>query len=254
MWGYINTSGEFAISPRFEWSLSDYVWSFADGLARIKVKDKFGFIDHSGAFVIKPQLLDAFDFNDGMTRVVTEGPCFYFPDGLCGAFNPELCWRQRGYKHRFGQVHLYRKDGRRSITKALIDSPAIFLKDLRRFVSANFGVLSTRQARWRSTPRFEDAESFHSGLSRIRKDGLYGNADKPARSSVTPQYKYAESFSDGLAVVGDDWGYWYIDQHGNNRSNVSSGPRAHSSRAWRTSGCPRDSRISTRVVDIVFNY
>ena len=64
-------------------------------------------------------------------------------------------------------------------------------------------------------PRFEDAESFHSGLSRIRMDGLYGYADKSGEIVVKPQYKYAESFSDGLAVVGDHWGYWYIDQHGN---------------------------------------
>ncbi len=95
LWGYINTSGEFAISPRFESSLSDYVWSFSGGLARIKVKNKFGFIDHSGQFVIKPQFPDALDFNDGMARVVTEGPCVYFPDGPCGGVNPEF-WRSRG--------------------------------------------------------------------------------------------------------------------------------------------------------------
>jgi WG containing repeat len=81
LWGYINTSGEFAIPPRFESSLNDYVWPFSDGLARIEVNHRFGFINHSGEFVIKARLPDATDFSDGMARVVMEGPCTYFPDG-----------------------------------------------------------------------------------------------------------------------------------------------------------------------------
>ncbi len=90
LWGYVNTSGEFAISPRFASSMDDdYAWSFSDGLARIKVHGKFGYIDHTGNFVIKPELPDGIDFSDGMARVVAEGPCFYFPDGACGALNPE---------------------------------------------------------------------------------------------------------------------------------------------------------------------
>ncbi len=214
LWGYINTSGEFAISPRFEWSLSDYVWSFADGLARIKVKNKFGFIDHSGAFVIQPQLLDAIDFNDGMARVVTEGPCVYFPDGPCGAFNPELVGGSEGSNHPSCKFTYIDKTGA-VITKARFDSARDFSDGL---APVRFGALwgfIDKAGLMAIPPRFEDAESFHSGLSRIRMDGLYGYADKSGEIVVKPQYKYAESFSDGLAVVGDDWGYWYIDQHGN---------------------------------------
>jgi hypothetical protein len=213
LWGYINTSGEFTISPRFESSLSDYIWSFADGLARIKVKDKFGFIDHSGAFVIEPQLLDAIDFSDGVARVVTEGPCVYFPDGLCGAFNPDLVGGPTGpaapckftYIDKAGML----------ITKARFDFARDFSEGLAPIrIGERWGFID-KTGSIVATPRFEDAESFHSGLSRIRMNGLYGYADKYGNIVVRPQYKYAESFSEGLAVVGDDWGYWYIDQHGN---------------------------------------
>lgn len=213
LWGYIDTSGEFSISPRFESSLSDYVWSFADGMARIKVKDKYGFIDHSGAFMIKPQLLDASDFNDGMTRVVTEGPCFYLPDGPCGAFNPEsVGGRSSGpsapckftYIDKAGTV----------ITKARFDFARDFSEGLAPIrIGERWGFID-KTGSIVATPKFDDAEPFHSGLSRIRMNGLYGYADRSGEIVVKPQYKYAESFSEGLAVVGDDWGYWYIDQHG----------------------------------------
>ena len=79
LWGYIDTSGKFVISPRFETLPNWYVYPFSDGLAMIEVKGKFGYIDRSGEFVIKPQFLDGTGFSDGMARVVTEGPCIYIP-------------------------------------------------------------------------------------------------------------------------------------------------------------------------------
>lgn len=41
LWGYINTNGDFAISPRFASGPDDYVWSFSDGLAQIEVNGPF---------------------------------------------------------------------------------------------------------------------------------------------------------------------------------------------------------------------
>jgi hypothetical protein len=99
LWGYINTSGEFAISPRFAWSPNDYVYPFSDGLAMIEVKGKFGYIDRTGDFVIKPQFLDGISFSDGMARVVTEGPCMYMPDGACGFANPRIVGGKEGGDH-----------------------------------------------------------------------------------------------------------------------------------------------------------
>ena len=52
-WGYINTKGEFAISPRFASSRMDYVWSFEGGFAKVEVAGKFGYIDHTGEFAIQ---------------------------------------------------------------------------------------------------------------------------------------------------------------------------------------------------------
>jgi hypothetical protein len=40
LWGYIDTSGEFVITPRFETTPNGYVHPFSDGLAMIEVKGK----------------------------------------------------------------------------------------------------------------------------------------------------------------------------------------------------------------------
>ena len=83
LWGYINTKGAFAIPPRFETFPRGYVFSFSEGLAKVEVKGRVGFIDRSGRWVIEPRLLDATDFSDGRSRVVLEGPCVYLSEGPC---------------------------------------------------------------------------------------------------------------------------------------------------------------------------
>jgi hypothetical protein len=68
-WGYIDSTGNFAISPRFDSSPKGYVYPFSDGLAMIDVDHKFGYIDHEGNFVIKPRYVYAEDFSEGLAVV-----------------------------------------------------------------------------------------------------------------------------------------------------------------------------------------
>src|SRR5215469_9118927 len=82
LWGYIDTTGQFAISPRFETYPNGYVYPFSDGMAKIEAKGLFGFIDHSGVFAIPPQLLDAESFSDGMARVVSKVRAFTCPKAV----------------------------------------------------------------------------------------------------------------------------------------------------------------------------
>jgi len=63
-WGFINTKGEFALSPRFTSSATDYIHSFEGGFALIEVGGRYGYIDHTGEFVIAPRFLMAHSFHD----------------------------------------------------------------------------------------------------------------------------------------------------------------------------------------------
>lgn len=62
--GYINKSGNFVITPKF-----DGVYPFKDGIARVQIGKKIGFIDKAGSYIIEPKFLGAQDFSEGAAAV-----------------------------------------------------------------------------------------------------------------------------------------------------------------------------------------
>ena len=64
-WGYINTKGEFVITPQF-----DAVTEFSDGYASVSVGGKWGIIDSSGSYVVSPQYGYISRFSKGVAVVV----------------------------------------------------------------------------------------------------------------------------------------------------------------------------------------
>ena len=56
-YGYLATNGKYIVEPRFEDASP-----FAEGLAAVKVKNKWGFIDKTGKVVIKPEYDRVFSF------------------------------------------------------------------------------------------------------------------------------------------------------------------------------------------------
>src|SRR5437870_4220692 len=76
--GYIDKSGKIVIAPQFDRGFvvegNFKSVEFSEGLAVANVKGKWGFIDRTGAFVIKPTYLAAWSFSEGIAEVRT-------PDG-----------------------------------------------------------------------------------------------------------------------------------------------------------------------------
>lgn len=80
--GFINTSGEFEINPQyeyFEFYDSESTWGnypqhgFFEGLARVMVDQKIGYIDSTGKMVIQPQFAYGGNFVNGLARVKVNG-------------------------------------------------------------------------------------------------------------------------------------------------------------------------------------
>jgi hypothetical protein len=219
VWGYIDTTGKFAITPQFSTSPNGYVYPFSDGVAKVEVKGRFGFIDRAGTFVIPPQLLDATEFVDGMARVVMEGHCVYFPEGGCGIANPRFPGASRRDVSAMGPLppckFTYIDKSGTLITSQRFDSARDFSEGLAPVQAGKLWGFIDRTGLTVIPPKFEDARPFSSGLSRVLLGGKYGYADKIGTIVISPQFKEAESFSDGLAVVGDGAGrYWYINPGG----------------------------------------
>ena len=62
----------------------DKAWSFSEGLANVKLNDKWGFIDKTGKEVIPIKYDDAYSFSRGLALVKLEGKYFYInPKGEC---------------------------------------------------------------------------------------------------------------------------------------------------------------------------
>ena len=64
LFGIIDKSGKFAHEPAF-----DGATEFGESLAAVRVGDKWGYVDHSGSWVIPPSLTNAEPFWHGLARV-----------------------------------------------------------------------------------------------------------------------------------------------------------------------------------------
>ena len=63
--GFVNTSGKFAIAPTFEREsiFTPPVWDFSEGLAQIKIGERYGYLDKSGKLVIDPKFDNSWKFS-----------------------------------------------------------------------------------------------------------------------------------------------------------------------------------------------
>ena len=196
IWGYIDITGRFAISPRFDWAEA-----FQDGFAKIKIAGKVGYIDHSGKFVIPPQFRDGEPFKSGMARVVLDEPCSY-PKNPC----------RYSFIDKSGRILINQHyDDVRDFDEGLAP---VRMGQRWGFIDVNGAVAVP--------PSFDGVEGFSEGLAVASsfepgKNGVKirrGYIDHSGTYVISPQYQYAESFAEGLAVVGDRESYWYIDHRG----------------------------------------
>ena len=211
-WGFIDTSGRFAIPPRFD--SHEYASSFSEGLAKITTHGSSGFIDHSGKFVIGPIFLDAMDFSDGMSRVIIDGPCrFDFGDPCSQGQVIPPSEKADGpvpqCKFTFAD-----KTGR-LIGDMRFDGAHSFSEGLAAVKIGNLWGYIHKDGTMAIPPRFEDTSGFSAGLAAVRVNGRYGYIDTSGAFVIQPQFSQANGFAEGLAFVGDrEAGYHYIDRTG----------------------------------------
>lgn len=218
-WGYIDATGDFAISPRFASGPSDYVSPFSNGLAKIEAGGRFGYIDHSGSFVIPPTLVDGESFHEGFARVVVDGPCIYFPlEAGCPSF------RMRGPKTSQNDEQplptckftFIDKSGH-VISHKRYDYALHFSEGLAPvLLDKKWGYID-KTGELVISPRFDHAEPFSDGLALVKDNDLYGFIDNRGIYAIAPRFKFAEHFVDDRAVVGensDGSNVWYIDHSG----------------------------------------
>ncbi|MCA2814269.1 MAG: WG repeat-containing protein [Microcystis sp. M090S1] len=156
-YGYIDKTGKTVIPIQFD---SIDVYEFQEGLAKVKIGGKWGYIDRTGKIVIGLQFNEVGDFSEGLAKVEIGGK-----------------W---GYIDRTGEIVI--------------------------------------------PPTFEDSYyhivgDFHKGLAKVKIDGEWGYIDKTGKMVLNlefdkdesePKSKEAKSLQEGLEPVRMGYKYGYI--------------------------------------------
>lgn len=223
----------------------DAAWPFADGLAAVRVGDKWGYIDTTGKFVIQPSFRDARSFSAGYAAVKDRNGWSFirkdgqfinsaryrevtdFACGVGGVYNVPL----GGYVDTSGNEVIPKKyfqintfSEKLGAVLEASDSSTKFLNEKGEVViECGPGVF---------------ADSFHDGLAVVSKSGRFGYIDRTGKISIPMEYDYALDFSEGRATVhsaGDP--FWHvIDKSGhkviqaqiNSAKDAYFGPAHHS--------------------------
>ncbi|MCL1835509.1 MAG: WG repeat-containing protein, partial [Oscillospiraceae bacterium] len=184
-YGYIDASGAEAIPLQLE---CDMAYPFTEGLARIEVGGKFGFIDKSGEIIAQPAYDSAEPFTEGLAKVSRGGR-----EGFVG------------------------RDGKPAI--AIIYSFALSFREgmarvtLGEYPNARHGYID-RTGRIVIPVEYEEAADFSEGLALTRKNGVFAFIDKSGNAVLTPDFDFTRAFSNGLAAVGKGGFYGFIDKTG----------------------------------------
>jgi WG containing repeat len=92
LWGLERSDGSWLIEPKFQWPEP-----LNDGLARVTLNGKVGFIDRTGNFAIPPTFDKAWSFTSAFGRTSAER------DGIVGAIDKTGAWV---FQTNYQQVHL----------------------------------------------------------------------------------------------------------------------------------------------------
>jgi len=213
-WGFINDRGQVVIAPRF-----DNLWSFSEGLAPALVGNKWGFINTAGIMVIPPAADVQSEFSEGVV-------------GL---------WTGRGWQY-------FDKAGKVAIP-ATFESAGAFSEGWAPVVIAGKQHYIDHRGNIVLTPDVYRSTDFREGLAVCwdRPGSNFGFIDRKSTKVVPTRFPsqvkwFPLGFHDGRALVPDGKGKWgFIDSKGmmvipavyDYGSNFSEGL----ARVWTRDGC-----------------
>lgn len=180
--GFVDINDQWVINPQY-----DDVDVFREGVAWVKVSDKWGLIDRNGKMLINPQYDDAREFNDGVSPVKIDG--HWGIVDKCGRVvaNPEY-----------------------DIIRPFKDGVAVIKK------SGKFGFINIVD-NIAIAPIYEKVHDFSDGLAAVMVNNMYGFINMAGEMVLVPEYtRVCLDFSYGTAVVLTKEGdYIVIDKEGN---------------------------------------
>jgi hypothetical protein len=218
----------------------DEIQQFYDEMSAVRIGDKWGFIDESGAEVIPVQYDFAFHFSEGFGIVASGIGEAYKAFYVDKAGNPALTlngvFPNGSFSEGLASVYVRAEDGL-SMKFGFIDKSgsvvipceydgvttfdeglAIISVLDESGIRYKFGVIDKNGANV-VEPKYTKIEAFTNGMAHTTAIGstpYYGFIDKSGTEIAPTIYEYASQFNaDGYAVVKRDGRYGIIDTNGN---------------------------------------
>lgn len=177
--GYVDTKGNSAITPRF-----DRASDFSEGLAAVQLGEKWGFIDKEGNIVIPSQFSYARDFHEGLAAI-SNGKTY-------------------GFVNSKGEY----------VINPQFESVEDFSEGMALFSNGKLTGFINKEGKYVINPQFEEGEPFFNGLAAIRMGDMYGYIDKDGKTVINPQFDEAWPFYGNLAMVKSNELVGFIDKKG----------------------------------------
>ena len=180
-YGFVDTTGKIVVEPQF-----DFIFDFRNGFAHVEIDNKRGFVNKYGQIVVEPQFTGYVgDYYEGLASVQVDG--------------------KYGFIDTTGKM----------VIEPQFDDAGSFSDGLAFVKVDGKQEVIDKQGEIVFEPKF-DIYSFSEGLALFSKNYKKGFINTQGEIVIEPQYDFAEDFKNGFALVGMDGEIkWYIDKSGN---------------------------------------
>jgi hypothetical protein len=215
--GAVNRDGSVAVLPRYDW-----VGTFSDNRAAVRLDGLYGFVDEAGREIVKPQYRIADDYKFGFAQVDVDGKSGLIDRdgkmviepkyGFIEAISPDR-FRVSEVRQLGGTIGSEDFSGNRSGATA---SGGFYVSIPLPSEYAPRGIIDI-SGRWiepfgTSPPRVFDKDD--PSIRWVQKDKLWGLARIDGSWLIEPKFADVSPLSDGLALVKLDGKFGFIDRNG----------------------------------------
>ena len=234
--GYIDKTGAYIIKPETEVTPAG---DFSEGLAVVRIGEKYGYVDKTGTVVIEPRFDEANGFSEGLavrgvkidTGSAPSGLPMKAVSGTAISTRPgntssnRSSIKQGHFSDGLAPVCMGEKWGYIDKNGTVVITPAFYWADE---FSDGMAVVTTREggSGWSYIDtagtlvvdpfKYDELRKFSEGLAAVRgQSGKWGYVDKKGTPVIALTFVAAGDFSEGLAAAGRDGKWGYIDKTGN---------------------------------------
>ena len=163
---------------------------FWEGIAAVKIDDKWGYIDTTFHIIISPEYESASIFREDHAWVKKDGKCVIL---------------NRDGKLKI--IEISNTNMLRTCFNIFSNGLAMISSDDKcGYINFNGDVIIQ--------PKFETGSDFSEGLAAVQIENKYGFIDTLGNIIIDPQFDYVKDFSEGLAPVSINYEWGYINKEG----------------------------------------